>query len=232
LKHCKTIIYVDGYNLYYSALRKSTHKWLDLHELLFNKIIKPVVPESNIVQIKFFTSPILGRYASDKESPARQKTYHNALIAQHPNLVTIINGFHSHTEKNAYHADLSNGTDRLLVKVMEEKQTDVNISLHMYRDAVNFDAEHIVLVSNDSDLSPAIKMIREDFEAIKIGVIIPALQHKNGARKSGKLKSLAHWVREYIREDELEQSQLPKAIQNRKNKTIRKPEAWSANSAR
>jgi len=29
----KTIVYVDGYNLYYGLLRKSPHKWLDLFAL-------------------------------------------------------------------------------------------------------------------------------------------------------------------------------------------------------
>ncbi len=226
----RTIIYVDGYNLYYSALTKSPYKWLDLYELLYQKIIRPVVPESSIIKIKFFTSPILGSYASDKNSPNRQNTYHNALEAQRPGLVDIILGFHSKRLTSAHHADPSNGKERLQVMVMEEKQTDVNISFHMYRDAIKSGVEHIVLVSNDSDLSPAIKMIRDDCESVKLGVIIPALQHKEKARRSGKLKKLAHWTREYIREDELQQSQLPDAIQNRKNKTIRKPEAWGSHS--
>lgn len=222
----RTIIYVDGYNLYYSALTKSAHKWLDLHELFFRKVIKPVRPESEIVQIKYFTAPILGRFASDSDSPNRQTTYHNALKAQHPGLLEIIQGFHSKKITNAYPVDPVNGADRLRVQVMEEKQTDVNISLHMYRDAVISAADHLVLVSNDSDLSPAIQIIRDDYPELCVGIIIPALSHTNGARRSGKLTQLADWKREYLRLDELEQSQLPVTIQNRKNKTIRKPDAW------
>lgn len=34
----KTIIYVDGYNLFYGCLKHSPDKWLDLYRLLFQRI--------------------------------------------------------------------------------------------------------------------------------------------------------------------------------------------------
>jgi uncharacterized LabA/DUF88 family protein len=58
---------------------------------------------------------------------------------------------------------------------LEEKQTDVNISLHAYRDAAKGLAEQLVFVSNDTDLEPALLAIREDFgDRHQIGVAIPA----------------------------------------------------------
>ena len=61
---------------------------------------------------------------------------------------------------------------------LEEKQTDVNIAIAMYRTAVKQQElpEHeqitqLVLVSNDSDFSPAIKAVREDFPNMRIGVM-------------------------------------------------------------
>ena len=34
----KTIVYVDGYNLYYSILRQSRYKWLDMVKLFLIKL--------------------------------------------------------------------------------------------------------------------------------------------------------------------------------------------------
>jgi hypothetical protein len=35
----RTIVYVDGYNLYYGLLRKSAYKWLDLYSLFQNHVL-------------------------------------------------------------------------------------------------------------------------------------------------------------------------------------------------
>lgn len=42
----ETIIYVDAFNLYYSALFETPYKWLDLEKLIENKY-----PTLNIVKI-------------------------------------------------------------------------------------------------------------------------------------------------------------------------------------
>jgi uncharacterized LabA/DUF88 family protein len=220
----RTIIYIDGYNLYYSALTKSKYKWLDLDKLFTHRIIKSINPESEVIQIKFFTSPIKGQFSSDAMSPDRQRKYHNALLATHPNLVEIIQGYHQLKETHAKHIDPANGHEKIRVKILEEKQTDVNIGLHMYRDATLSNIDQLVLVSNDSDLTPAIKMIREDHPHITIGLVLPVLA--SNKRRSAQLEEYAHWTRGHLIEVELSESQLPNHVQNRKNKTIRKPKEW------
>jgi hypothetical protein len=37
----KTIIYVDGLNLYYGSLRSTPYKWLDLYALFATPIVEP-----------------------------------------------------------------------------------------------------------------------------------------------------------------------------------------------
>ena len=61
----KTIVYVDGYNLFYSLLTKSAYKWLDLHTLFDKHLVRTIVPESEIALIKYFTAPALGSMATD-----------------------------------------------------------------------------------------------------------------------------------------------------------------------
>jgi hypothetical protein len=53
----KTIIYIDGYNLYYGTLRGTAYKWLDVVQL-FEGICHAQNPASQLVQVKFFTAPI------------------------------------------------------------------------------------------------------------------------------------------------------------------------------
>lgn len=222
----QTIVYIDGYNLYYSALKNSPYKWLDLYELFANKVIRSIEPMSEVISVKYFTAPALARYTKDVDAPNRQVKYHNALKVKLGECLEIIEGYHSQKETTAYPVDTNFEAAPIKVNIVEEKQTDVNLGLHMYRDAVRRSASQLVLVSNDSDLAPALEMIKRDYPEIKIGVVLPVLSPKKGVRKSGQLQKSADWTRQYLRADELVQSQLPETLQNRKNKTIRKPECW------
>jgi uncharacterized LabA/DUF88 family protein len=44
----------------------------------------------------------------------------------------------------------------------EEKKSDVNIAVHILKDAFLSDAECFILVSNDSDLAESLKVIKEE----------------------------------------------------------------------
>ena len=50
----RTRIYIDGFNLYYGALKNISFKWLDLSRL-FRPLLKP---NHNILKIKYFTAHI------------------------------------------------------------------------------------------------------------------------------------------------------------------------------
>lgn len=224
----RTIVYVDGYNLYYSMLTGSPYKWLDLYALMAD-VLKDAYPgvSAHIEHIKFFTAPIMARYASDPESPNRQTRYHNALKFAPSGSTEVIAGKHSEVTKKGYpvEAGVGNG-EPIWVSVMEEKQTDVNIGLHMYRDASRDAVEQVVLVSGDSDLAPALQLIRDDFPQIVRGLVFPILDSKPNARRSGSLEKLAHWTRNHLTVAQLEACQLPLNIPNRKGKAIKKPDCW------
>ena len=220
----RTIIYVDGYNLYYSMLTKTKHKWIDIHKLFTHCIVKTIEPKSDVICLKYFTSPIKANYCSDPEAPNRQRKYHNALEAVYGDKIKIIYGNHQEKETKFIisHGEMKGSVIR--GKTLEEKKTDVNLSIQMYRDVCSNKVDQIVLVSNDSDFAPAISAIREDFCEMKIGVVLPG--YPNSVRKSKELTNVADWHREYIRLEELIAAQMPPSVQNRKNKTIRKPDVW------
>ncbi|MDH5217152.1 MAG: NYN domain-containing protein [Gammaproteobacteria bacterium] len=227
----KTKIYIDGYNLYYGCLKHSPYKWLDIQRLFSDYILKIQSPDSKIIKIKYFTADIKARVASRGQNASiAQANYHRALTTLYPNEIEIIKGYYSLDKAELpVYKNPPDKNDRTTVWRLEEKQTDVNIALHAYRDAIQSRCEHIVIVSNDTDLEPALKMIREDLgNTLKIGIVVPAKKPTGGKGfrpPSVSLKRLADWTRTHILEDELINSQLPRQIPTKK-KPILKPDYW------
>jgi NYN domain len=99
----------------------------------------------------------------------------------------------------------------------EEKETDVNIALHMLDDAYKDRFDRALLVSADSDLAPPIRMVLDRFPKKQIRVLTPigrnhswALVNAAGGLKSSKKLSRAH----------LDMSLLPKRIVDTKGNVI------------
>jgi hypothetical protein len=88
--------------------------------------------------------------------------------------------------------------------------------------------EQFILVSNDSDAEPVLEALTEDFPALRIGIVMPVRPPDPGRRGrpiSVSLSRFAHWTRDYIRDDELAQFQLPESVPTRK-RPARKPAHW------
>ncbi len=94
----------------------------------------------------------------------------------------------------------------------------------MYRDAVQANCEAMVLLSGDSDLTPALDAIKEHNASIRIGVVLP---RKEGTERppSQMLSKFADWTRSVIRTSELESCQMPRLIPTNRKPAIR-PDYW------
>ncbi len=219
----RTIAYIDGFNLYFGSLKKTSYKWLDLSALVVS-LCKEQNPQSKVVGIKYFTADIKAKLSRRGiESCKNQQNYLLALQAHSPN-IEIIKGKYLIT-KGSYHpyGEPVNFDKKYNIWKAEEKHTDVNISLNILCDAIDKSCEQIVLFSNDSDISPALKITKERNSEIKIGVITP-IQVSN-RNPSADLKKYSDWLRHGIKTNELEQCQLPDKVITRKRKIIR-PEHW------
>ncbi|NOQ93365.1 MAG: NYN domain-containing protein [Methylophaga sp.] len=225
----ETIVYIDGYNLFYGRLRSSGFKCLDLFKL-FQSIAKIQNPSSQIIKIKYFTAPVKANFSTHgQESTKAQTSYHRALKYVYSDSIEIIEGYHT-VEKGyppRYQKPIKKA-DRVEIWKFEEKQTDVNIALHMYRDAINESCAQQILVSNDSDLELPLKLISQDSPHITLGLIIPrpkpiASQPSRPPNKS--LSQYVHWTRNYILDQECQHAQFPDKIPTNK-KPILKPEYW------
>ncbi len=150
----KTSIYVDGFNLYYRALKKTPYKWLDLKKLAAYLL----QPHHKIVEIKYFTALVSGKL--DPDQPIRQKTYIRALQKYIPELSVYYGHFLSHATLMPKHP-LTYPPTFVKVFKTEEKGSDVNLAIHILNDAWLDKYECAVIISNDSDLAEPLRLIKE-----------------------------------------------------------------------
>ncbi|WP_230943580.1 MULTISPECIES: NYN domain-containing protein [Burkholderia cepacia complex] len=228
----KTIVYVDGYNLYYSRLRGTSFKWLDL-VALFRDHLLVGQDMGQLIKVKYFTACAKADYATHGAAAQKaQQDYHNALRARHPDLFEIVTGklvVNGNVPKPRYDPDRPiDRADTVRIWTMEEKQTDVSLAVQIYRDVAVGECNQVVLCSNDSDFEPPLRHIRTDFPQARVGVVHPLFPDNADRRVSASLRQQAHWSRRTIRDEELRASQLPELV--RKNKKIyTRPEHWRPN---
>lgn len=205
----RTTIYVDGFNLFYRALKKTQYKWLDLKSL-FSKILDK---RNEINAIKYFTARVSGKW--DPQSPMKQQVYLKALEVWIPEISIIYGHFLTHTVRMPL-ANPEENTKFAEVIKTEEKGSDVNIAVHLLNDAWLNRFDCAVIVSNDSDLAEAVKIVKQDLNKV-IGVIMPGK-----GTPSKELIQYATFVKK-IRRNALASSQLPHNIPNT---NITKPVDW------
>lgn len=229
----RTRVYIDGYNLYYGCLKRSSHKWLDPHALV-RCILSTILYQRNgdvvsyrfqMPAIKYFTANILQAFAKSSESGACQAQYHDALVGHLREELQIIKGYHDARPARAHRwEDGKAARDCELIDIwkLEEKQSDVALALHAYSDAIRNEVDQIVVVTNDSDFAPAMQMIREKTPVI-VGLIAPIKSTLGTV--NAELESCAHWTRRHIFDEELACSQLPQRVHYRSGVT-HKPLTW------
>jgi 6-hydroxy-3-succinoylpyridine 3-monooxygenase len=229
----RTRVYIDGYNLYYGCLKGTPYKWLDL-QVLFEQHILPSCglpgtrSELLPVSIKYFTATIIESAARATDSVSSQDLYHRALDRLHHGRIELIRGYYTQTKIKAKLVDpvdpakWPRDCQEVLVWKLEEKQSDVNLALQAYHDAITEAVDQVVIVTNDTDIAPALKLIRAHTQ-VTIGLVVPARQHVR--QPNTELQDLAHWTRAHIRPEELAASQMPRVIPGPRKATI-KPESW------
>lgn len=223
----KTTVYIDGFNLYYGVVRGTDYKWLDIVSL-FSSISKEQNPNSEVIGVKFFTAPIRAKLSTRREQAEHsQRIYIKALQNKYPDIFDCIEGYHQ-LSKGLFpkYQNPINKLDKVPVWRLEEKQTDVNIALNLYRDVIQEKVEQVILVSSDSDLIPALALIKKDSPSTKIGVVFPKPFSDNVQARSNKgIENVADWTRSTIKNEELQANQLPDKVPTAK-KPLFKPRYW------
>jgi uncharacterized LabA/DUF88 family protein len=205
----RTYVYIDGFNLYYGAVKDTPYKWLDF-KALFNRILQN---HNQIEAIKYFTAKVSGKL--DPRQPIRQQTYLRALQAHIPEIRVHFGHFLVHV-RNMKLAKPIAGREFADVIRQEEKGSDVNLAVHLLHDAWLNLYDCAVVVSNDSDLAEAMRLVKIQHDKV-IGLIVP---HKH--QPSAKLCQYADFVKK-IKPEILGECQLPDPIPGT---NLHKPSSW------
>ena len=174
----RTIVYIDGFNLYYRACKPSGHKWLNISALS-----TAVLPSSaQITRINYYTARVSGRV--DLTAPARQQTYLKALGSLP--LVKITYG-NFRTDKKwagliqpaefrpACNLEAGAAPQVAYVWKTEEKGSDVNLGVHLVRDAFTGAFEEAAVLTNDTDLTEPLRIVTQEV-GLPVTLLVPSPQ--------------------------------------------------------
>ena len=205
-----TNIYIDGFNLFYGALRKTPYRWLDIE-----KLCGFLLPGHTIGQIKYFTAKVSAR-PDDLDQPVRQQLYLRALGTL-PKVSVHLGHFLTHKVRMPLAGPAGQPLQYVQVIKTEEKGSDVNLATHLLHDAHLGRFDVAVIVSNDSDLLGPVRIVREE-----LGKTVGALNpHQNPSR--AMLPHLDFY--KPIRKGVLQASQFPDTLSDQHG-TFTKPAAW------
>ncbi|MBV9241883.1 MAG: NYN domain-containing protein [Acidobacteria bacterium] len=159
----KTHIYVDGFNLYYRAVKGTKYKWLDL-----NALCQKLLPKARIERLNYYTARVAAR-PNDPGQPTRQDTYFRALRTI-PHLRIIEGNFISKPAR----LPLSDNLNKIVsVLRTEEKGSDVNLASHLVHDGHMGEYEQAIVITNDSDLAEPIRIVRDELR-LNVGILCPS----------------------------------------------------------
>ena len=157
----RTSFFIDGFNLYHSLCTPSRkhYKWLNIR-----KLCEFYLQNQDILTDIFYFSALP---TWDQEKTKRHQVYLDALRSE--NIEIVLGKFKKVTRKCLLGC---NGNVSNTFQTFEEKETDVNIAIHLLEAGLTNKFDKAVIISGDSDLIPPVKRIRELFPK-KIVTIYP-----------------------------------------------------------
>ena len=150
--------FIDGFNLYHALKRlNGPHLlWVDLWRLSEAQL----AGRTESLTATYYFSAFANWLSAEK---ARHKEYVAAL--EWAGVTPVMGHFKNKDRKCPSCNHIWQGH--------EEKETDVNIALYLLNEAYKDTYDKALIISRDSDLKPAIAMVRQEFPAKEIVVIAP-----------------------------------------------------------
>jgi uncharacterized LabA/DUF88 family protein len=219
----RTIVYIDGFNLYYRMLKaRPADKWLN-PLLLAQAVLQPT---HTITRVNYYIARVSAK-AHDPLAPARQATYLSALatvpqLAVHEGSFMISEPWMPlaappQAKPNGYHWRMPPPTVVKVVK-SEEKGSDVNLGAHLVRDAFTNAFDVGVVLTNDSDLVEPIRIATVEANK-RVGLLVP-VKYPNQS-----LINVASFHL-HIRPGHLRKSQFPSPLSMPDGSFLAKPATW------
>ena len=203
---------IDGFSFYDGAVKGTGYKWLD-----FEALCRLFLPRDRIVKIRYFTARVSAR-PDDPQQANRQDTYLRAL-ATLPLLEIHYGYFKTRSVRLPLAQPEPAGPRTVEVLRTEEKGSDVNLATYLLLDAFKNACDTAVVISNDSDLSQAIRVAQSEL-GVRVGIVNPHPRHQ----RSLELLGLNCLFYKQVPRQLLRQAQLPAVLHDSKG-PIRKPQA-------
>ena len=230
-------VYVDGLNIYAAVRGRPATKWVD-----FPALASRLAPHGGeVATVKYFTAQISDKAAENPDSPRRQRVFIRAVRATG---VEVLEGkfkvpadwraisskgdWQDRLRPSPPETMLSSFGDHFTlhrtrpwkarVELPQEKFTDVAIAAHLLRDFYRGGCTQAIVVSNDSDLRPAIELAVADGH--HVGVFSPM------ATVSRDLARVASWSKS-VRPELIAQCQMPDEVRvPGSSRILSRPVAW------
>jgi hypothetical protein len=206
----RVYVYVDGFNLYYRALRKTPHKWLNLLALSQQLLD----PDDSVEAIRYFTARVSSR-SGDPDAPRRQQLYLSALSSI-PILTCHYGRF---LPKTKFRPLVSAPTTFVEIHDTEEKGSDVALASHLLNDGYLGRYDAALVMSQDTDLCEPLKMVRDNLRK-PVGLV-----WLDGKQPGGRLVRAASFVR-HVTPARLAASQFPDQVMGRNGHLVERPASW------
>ena len=136
-----TVLYIDGFNLYYGCLRHSPYKWLNPAVMAGH-----LLPGHTITAVRYFSANISARPEA-LDQPIRQQMYFRALRTL-PGLTIQLGYFKAHEVAMKLVHPRPNGPPTAWVWRTDEKGSDVNLATQLLVDAAELASSESALAND------------------------------------------------------------------------------------
>lgn len=199
----RVITYIDGFNLYHAVNDLNDHalKWLDLWALSTSLLHE----NETLAGVNYFSA-----YATWlNEAYRRHRAYVAALRARG---VSVIMGKFKQKPRSCRACGAT-------WMGHEEKETDVHIAVRLVADALLNAFERAILISADSDLAPALRVVRQHRPEKQLLVVAPPGRFGSARDLGPKLELTKGRIRKCL---------LPAELRDAAGNVIRRPGEYDA----
>lgn len=226
-----THVYIDGFNFYYACWKNwedpdchwlvgtGPYKWVD-----FRALAEQLLPGHTIGRVYYFTAKVKGSMR-DPNKPQRQELYFRALRTLPQFEIRL-----GHFEERGKTGRLAGAVPCQLAQpcitaqtlldivVREEKGSDVNLATWLLRDAFQQKFEKALVISDDSDLESAVRIVRTEAR-LPVHVVSPKPTAVKQLRKAADTWAI-------LDKKLIPQAQLPNPVLLPDGTTLVKPADW------
>lgn len=227
----RAIFYIDGFNFYFLRTKNQPQfKWLNMKALA-----DQIVPAGFTVErVNYYTAPVSGKV--DHDAPRRQQKLLAALRTIPE--IAIHNGKFLYSEKwsaliqpprakpDGYIWNMPSPVLVLVAKT-EEKGSDVNLGVHLVRDAFTNTFDVAYVVTDDTDLVEPIRIVTQEASK-QVCIVAPCrARGKNGRPVPAPSLEAVASFKHYIDDSELAASQFPDIVVRSGKPNLVKPATWT-----